>query len=57
MTIIYPSKEWCHAAKDALNNNPELSKLGKKWGVGFNGDWLYELEPGGGLDRRHLKDR
>ncbi len=51
MTIIYPSEEWCEAAKEALNSNSELSRLGKKWGVGFNGDWIYELEPGGGLEK------
>jgi len=50
MTVVYPSMEWCQAAKSALNNNSELLKLGKKWGIGFNGDWLYELEPGGGLE-------
>ena len=51
MTIVYPSEEWCVAAMESLNSNPELVKLGKKWGVGFNGNWLYELEPDARLEK------
>ena len=51
MSVLYPSDKWCEAAVDALNSNPELIRLGKKWGVGFNGDWIYEIEPGAGLEK------
>lgn len=51
MAVLYPSDKWCEAARDALNNNPELIRLGQKWGVGFNGDWIYEIEPGAGLEK------
>jgi putative sterol carrier protein len=51
MAVLYPSNEWCEAWKNALNSSETVQETGKDWGVGFNGDWVFELTPGGGLDR------
>jgi len=48
---LYPSQEWCDAWKTALNNDPAVAETGKNWGVGFNGNWIFQIEPGGGLDK------
>jgi putative sterol carrier protein len=48
---LYPSQEWCEAWKEALNNDPAVAETGKNWGVDFNGHWLFQVEPGGGLDK------
>lgn len=47
---LYPSQEWCDAWKVAINEDPAIEKTGQKWGVGFNGNWLFIITPGGGLD-------
>ena len=47
---LYPSQEWCDEWKKALNNDPAVEKTGKKWGVDFNGNFLFKLQPGDGLD-------
>lgn len=51
MAVLYPSNEWCEAWKNALNSSETVQETGKDWGVGFNGNWVFELTPGGGLDR------
>jgi putative sterol carrier protein len=48
---LYPSQEWCDAWKTALNKDPAVAETGKNWGVGFNGNWIFQIEPGGGLDK------
>ena len=48
---IYPSQEWCNEWKTAINNDEAIAKSGKKWGVGFNGNWLFILTPGDGLEK------
>ena len=47
---LYPSQEWCDEWKTAINNDEAIAKTGKKWGVGFNGDWLFIIKPGDGLE-------
>lgn len=48
---LYPSQEWCDAWKKALNKDPAVAETGKNWGVGFNGNWIFRIEPGAGLDK------
>ena len=47
---IYPSQEWCDEWKLAINDDVAVAKTGKNWGVDFNGNWLFEVTPGGGLE-------
>ena len=47
---LYPSQEWCDEWKNAMNNDAAVVETGKNWGVGFNGNFVFELQPGGGLD-------
>ncbi len=48
---LYPSQEWCDEWKNAMNNYKMVEETGKKWGVGFNGNFVFELQPGGGLEK------
>ncbi|MGD2158320.1 MAG: SCP2 sterol-binding domain-containing protein [Anaerolineales bacterium] len=48
---IYPSQEWCDTWKKAINDDPAIAKTGQKWGLGFNGDWLFVITPGAGLEK------
>ena len=48
---LYPSNAWCDEWKNALNNDPAVEKTGKNWGVDFNGNFIFELQPGDGLDQ------
>jgi putative sterol carrier protein len=48
---LYPSQEWCDAWKNALNNDPVVAESGKNWGVAFNGSWVFQMEPGSGLEK------
>ncbi len=47
---LYPSQAWCDEWKNAINSDQRIAETGKKWGVGFNGNWLFTVTPGGGLD-------
>lgn len=47
---LYPSQEWCDEWKAAMNNDPAVARTGKSWGVDFNGNWLFEVTPGSGLE-------
>jgi len=51
MAFLYPSNEWCAAWKKAINGSKAIRDTGKDWGVGFNGNWVFEITPGGGLDK------
>jgi len=46
---LYPSQEWCNEWKKAMNSDERIAETGKKWGVDFNGNWLFEITPSGGL--------
>jgi putative sterol carrier protein len=51
MAVLYPSQDWCNEWKKAINNNQAVAETGKNWGVDFNGSWVFELQPGGGLEK------
>lgn len=48
--VLYPSQEWCDEWKKSINSDEAIAKTGAKWGVNFNGDWLFVITPGGGLE-------
>lgn len=50
---LFPSQEWCDKFKEAMNNDVGVAKTGKDWGVGFKGDFLFEIQPGSGLKNTH----
>jgi putative sterol carrier protein len=47
---LYPSQAWCDEWQTAINNDPAVRETGQNWGAGFNGNWLFEVTPGGGLE-------
>ena len=47
---LYPSQEWCEEWRTAINSDTAVREAGKNWGVDFNGNWLFEVMPGGGLE-------
>jgi putative sterol carrier protein len=48
---LYPSQEWCDEWKKAINADARIAETGKTWGVDFNGNWLFEVTPGAGLEK------
>lgn len=50
MAVLYPSQEWCDAWKDALNNSDKVKEVAGAWGVGWNGNFVFEVTPGAGLE-------
>ncbi|MDQ7783070.1 MAG: SCP2 sterol-binding domain-containing protein [Desulfomonilaceae bacterium] len=48
---LYPSQEWCEQWRNALNNDTAVAETGRNWGVDFNGNWVFEVQPGDGLDK------
>jgi len=51
MAILYPSNEWCSAWTKVINSSKECAERGAKWGVGFSGSMLFELQPDAGLEK------
>ena len=51
MAVLFPSNEWCEAWRTAMNDSKAVQETGKDWGVDFNGNWVFEITPGAGLDR------
>jgi putative sterol carrier protein len=47
---LYPSQAWCDEWKKAINDDKAVAEKGVNWGVDFNGNWLFEITPGGGLE-------
>ena len=47
MAIKLPSEaeEWIESWKDNLNASEEYAEVGQGWGVGFNGDFLFQIRP------------
>ncbi|MCT9097324.1 SCP2 sterol-binding domain-containing protein [Haloarchaeobius sp. HME9146] len=47
MTIAMPSEAgaWIDAWQDKLNESEKYSEVGAGWGVGFNGSFLFVIEP------------
>ncbi len=48
---LYPSQEWCDDWKTAMNNDKAVADTGRKWGMDFNGNWLFKVTPGAGLEK------
>lgn len=51
MSVLYPSNEWCEEWKKAMNSGPLVRETGRDWGTDFNGNWVFEITPGAGLDK------
>jgi putative sterol carrier protein len=51
MAFIFPSPEWCSECMKKLNESEAVAATGKNWGVGFNGNWVFEAQPGAGLEQ------
>ena len=51
MAVLFPSNEWCQEWKKAINGSDAIAEAGKNWGSDFNGNWLFEITSGGGLDQ------
>lgn len=47
MAIALPSEadQWIDAWQENLNESEEYTEAGSGWGVGFNGDFLFEIQP------------
>lgn len=52
MSVKLPSEaeEWIGQYKDALNESAEYAEAGEGWGVGFNGDFIFEIQPDDAYD-------
>lgn len=52
MTYKLPSQadEWVQEYRKKLNESDQYSQVGEGWGVGFNGDFLFEIQPDGVYD-------
>jgi len=51
MAVLYPSQEWCEAWQKAVNDSPAVQETGQNWGTDFNGNFVFEVTPGGGLEK------
>lgn len=51
MAVLFPSDEWCQKWQNAINSNAAAKETGKDWGADFNGNWLFEITPGSGLEQ------
>ena len=47
MAYALPSEadEWIEEWRDQLNASEEYAEAGEGWGIGFNGDFLFEIRP------------
>lgn len=52
MAALYPSQAWCDEWKNAINESRVVQETGKNWGVDFNGNWVFEIAPGAGLEKK-----
>lgn len=50
MSYEFPSDEWIRQFRDALNENEAYSEKASDWGVGFDGDFIFEVTGDGALD-------
>lgn len=53
--VLYLTKAWMDEYRKRLNENKEYKEAGKGWGVGWNGDFIFQMEnvP---IDKISLKD-
>ena len=42
--VLYLSKAWLEEYRKMLNQNKEYKEAGKGWGVGWNGDFIFQIE-------------
>jgi len=42
--MIFGTAEWFEEYKNRLNGNEEFRKAGKDWGVGWNGDFIFQVD-------------
>lgn len=45
MAIEFPSDQWISEWEDRLRNDEAYEKASQGWGVGFNGDFIFHLQP------------
>lgn len=48
--LTFPSEGWFEELQDRLNNNQTYNKQASGYGVDFNGDYVFTIEAGDGLD-------
>jgi len=51
MAIVYPSNAWAEEWRKVVNNDKACVERGKSWGVDFNGNFVFVVEPGSGLEK------
>jgi putative sterol carrier protein len=53
--VLYLTRAWMDEYRKRLNENKEYKEAGKGWGVGWNGDFIFQMEnvP---IDKISLKD-
>lgn len=44
-TLPTEADEWIEEWRDQLNDSAAYSEAGAGWGIGFNGDFLFEIRP------------
>ncbi|UCH31650.1 MAG: SCP2 sterol-binding domain-containing protein [Candidatus Bathyarchaeota archaeon] len=42
--VLYPSREWLEEYRRRLNQSREYKEAGKGWGVGWNGDFIFQID-------------
>ncbi len=50
INIVEEPDEWIEEWKHQVNENTEYDEKGAGWGVDFNGDFVFEVEPEGPLE-------
>lgn len=50
MAKQFPSDEWFDELKDRLNSNETYAQQAEGWGTDFDGDFIFTIEPGNGLN-------
>jgi len=42
--VLYPSLKWLEEYRKMLNQSKEYKEAGKGWGVGWNGDFIFQVD-------------
>lgn len=50
MAKTFPSDEWFAELKDRLNNNETYNQQAEGWGLDFDGDFVFTIQPADQLD-------
>lgn len=51
MAVRFATEDWCAALIEEINGSSEYRNAAAKWGVGFNGNILFDFEPDAGLEK------